>query len=62
MGYFQKKNLLLLLRSSVVKQEQRANESNKPAVIEKNKEKAALGRKMIAWLEVYFEENQEPEK
>jgi hypothetical protein len=57
MDHYQKKDLLVRLRSSVVKQEQRAAESKKPDVVKKNSEKAELGRKMIAWLEKYFEEN-----
>jgi len=59
MSYYQLKDLLVKLRSSVAKQEQRASESTKPEVKQKNTEKAALGRKMIALLVKYFEENKE---
>lgn len=62
MDYFKRKDLLTRLRSSVVKQEQRAEESDKKEIKEKNLQKAALGRKMIAILEQWFEENQEPAK
>lgn len=62
MDYYQRKDLLVRLRSAVIKQEQRAQETNKPNIVEKNKQKAELGRKMIALLEQYFEETQEPEK
>jgi len=61
MGYYKRKDLLIKLRSSVPKQEQRAN-SSKPDIKKKNLEKAALGREMIAVLEKYFEETKEPEK
>jgi hypothetical protein len=61
MGYYKRKDLLIKLRSSVPKQEQRAN-SSKPEIKKKNLEKAALGREMIAVLEKYFNETPEPEK
>jgi len=61
MNYYQRKDLLVKLRSSVPKQEQRAAETNKEDVKKKNTEKAMLGRKMIALLENYFKDTQEPE-
>ena len=62
MSYWQRKDLLKKLRSSVPRQEKRAEESKKEEVVKKNKEKASLGRKMIAVLEKYFEGTQEPKK
>jgi len=59
MSYYQLKDLLIKLRSAVPKQEQRAKESKKPEVIKSNEQKAQLGRKMIALLVRYFEENKE---
>jgi hypothetical protein len=59
MSYYQLKDLLIKLRSAVPKQEQRAKESKKPDVIKSNEQKAQLGRKMIALLVRYFEENKE---
>ena len=61
-SYWQRKDLLKKLRSSVPRQEKRAEESKKEEVVKKNKEKASLGRKMIAVLEKYFEGTQEPKK
>lgn len=62
MGYFERKEFLARLRSSVPKQEKKANESEKPEIAEKNRLKAESGRKMIALLEKYFEETPKPEK
>lgn len=59
MSYYQLKDLLVKLRSSVVKQEQRIQENINPKLKNKNIEKAKLGRKMIALLVKYFEENKE---
>lgn len=60
MGYYERKDLLKRLHSAVIKQEQRASESNKANIVEKNKQAAELGRRMIAELQNYFKENTEP--
>lgn len=59
MSHYQLKDLLVKLRSSVVKQEQRAEETIKPDVKKKNIDKAKLGRRMIEVLVQYFAENKE---
>lgn len=62
MTYWKLKDLQVKLRSSVLKQEQRAKTSKKKNIKEKNLQKAELGRTMLEWLEKYFEETPEPEK
>ncbi|MDF1546406.1 MAG: hypothetical protein P1P88_01200 [Bacteroidales bacterium] len=60
MDYWQKKDLLKRLRSSVPRQEQRAVETDKAEVKANNQKKAELGRKMIQILEAFFTDNNEP--
>jgi len=62
MTYWKLKDLQVKLRSSVLKQVQRAETSKKKNIKEKNLQKAELGRTMLEWLENYFEETPEPEK
>ncbi len=62
MTYWKLKDLQVKIRSSVIKQEQRAKASKKQNIVEKNLQKAELGRTMLEWLEKYFKETSEPEK
>ncbi len=61
LNYWQRKDMLTRLRSSVPRQEDRAKAKGKPELAEKNALKAKLGRKMMEVLEKYFETEKEPD-